>query len=105
MMAATPGRQYAGPDGVTRCRERAGTLVAEEDMAAWKRLTVAPVATIVWAASAGSLLPAKGAPSWRRQEEVVTEEEIGAAQTVVMAVQAGRFRAQFAEVRERSRVE
>ena len=31
----------------------------------------------------------------------VSEEEIGAAQGVVMAVQAGRVRAQFAEVRAR----
>jgi len=33
----------------------------------------------------------------------VTDEEIGAAQAVVMAVQAGRVRAQFAEARERDR--
>jgi hypothetical protein len=32
----------------------------------------------------------------------VTDEEIGAAQAVVMAVQAGRIRAQFAEVGRRS---
>ena len=33
----------------------------------------------------------------------VTDEEIGAAQAVVMAVQAGRIRAQFAEVRQRGK--
>lgn len=33
----------------------------------------------------------------------VTDEEIGAAQAVVMAVQAGRVRAQFAEVRRRGK--
>jgi len=33
----------------------------------------------------------------------ITDEEIGAAQAVVMAVQAGRVRAQFAEARERSK--
>ncbi len=32
----------------------------------------------------------------------VTDEEIGAAQAVVMAVQAGRVRAQFAEVRRQA---
>jgi hypothetical protein len=32
----------------------------------------------------------------------VTDEEIGAAQAVVMAVEAGRVRAQFAEVRKRA---
>ena len=31
----------------------------------------------------------------------VTDEEIGATQAVVMAVQAGRVRAQFAEARRR----
>jgi hypothetical protein len=35
------------------------------------------------------------------KKEGVTAEEIGAAQSVVMAVQAGRIRAQFAEVRRR----
>jgi len=35
----------------------------------------------------------------------VTDDEIGAAQSVVMAVQAGRIRAQLAEVRERARSE
>ncbi len=33
----------------------------------------------------------------------VTDEEIGAAQSVVMAVQAGRIRAQFAEISERDK--
>jgi len=33
----------------------------------------------------------------------ITEEEIGAVQSIVMAVQAGRVRAQFREVRERTR--
>jgi alkylhydroperoxidase/carboxymuconolactone decarboxylase family protein YurZ len=33
----------------------------------------------------------------------VTDEEIGATQSVVMAVQAGRIRAQFAEARERGK--
>jgi hypothetical protein len=31
----------------------------------------------------------------------ISDEEIGAVQSVVMAVQAGRIRAQFAEVRAR----
>jgi len=33
----------------------------------------------------------------------ITDEEIGAAQAVVMAVHAGRVQAQFAEARERSK--
>ncbi|MFC1852932.1 hypothetical protein ACFL27_22260 [candidate division CSSED10-310 bacterium] len=33
----------------------------------------------------------------------VTEEEIGAVQSVVMAVSAGKVRAQFREVRSRNR--
>ena len=32
----------------------------------------------------------------------ITDEEIGAAQAVVMAVQAGRIKAQLREARERS---
>jgi len=32
----------------------------------------------------------------------VTDDEIGAVQSVVMAVQAGRIKAQFREVRERA---
>jgi hypothetical protein len=31
----------------------------------------------------------------------ISDEEIGAAQAIVMAVQAGRIKAQFQEVRER----
>jgi hypothetical protein len=31
----------------------------------------------------------------------ITDEEIGAVQSIVMAVEAGRVRAQFREVRER----
>ena len=31
----------------------------------------------------------------------ITDEEIGAVQSIVMAVQAGRVRAQFREVRDR----
>ncbi len=33
----------------------------------------------------------------------ITDDEIGAVQSIVMAVQAGRVRAQFREVRERTR--
>jgi len=33
----------------------------------------------------------------------ISDEEIGAVQSIVMAVQAGRVRAQFREVRERTR--
>lgn len=33
----------------------------------------------------------------------ITDEEIGAVQAIVMAVQAGRVRAQFREVREGTR--
>lgn len=35
--------------------------------------------------------------------EGVSDEEIGAAQAIVMAVQAGRVRAQFREVRRRGK--
>jgi hypothetical protein len=34
------------------------------------------------------------------RKQGITDEEIGAAQAIVMAVQAGRVRAQFREVRE-----
>jgi hypothetical protein len=37
------------------------------------------------------------------KEEGLTDEEIGAVQSVVMAVTAGRVRAQFREARERSK--
>jgi hypothetical protein len=33
----------------------------------------------------------------------ISDEEIGAVQSIVMAVEAGRVRAQFREVRERSK--
>jgi hypothetical protein len=36
------------------------------------------------------------------EEEGVTRQEIGAAQAIVMAVAAGKVRAQFGEVHERS---
>ena len=36
------------------------------------------------------------------REEGLSDEEIGAVQSVVMAVSAGRVRAQFREVRSRS---
>lgn len=36
------------------------------------------------------------------REKGVTDEEIGAVGAIVMAVQAGRIRAQFGEVREGS---
>jgi len=36
------------------------------------------------------------------REEGVSDEEIGAVQSVVLAVSAGRVRAQFHEVRSRS---
>jgi hypothetical protein len=36
------------------------------------------------------------------REEGVSDEEIGAVQSVVMAVSAGRVRAQFREARKRS---
>jgi len=35
------------------------------------------------------------------REQGVSDEEVGAVQSIVMAVQAGRIRAQFREVRER----
>lgn len=37
------------------------------------------------------------------KEEGITDEEIGAAQSVVMAVTAGRVRAQFREARARGK--
>ena len=37
------------------------------------------------------------------KEEGLTDEEIGAVQSIVMAVSAGRVRAQFREVRIRDR--
>ena len=37
------------------------------------------------------------------EEKGISREEIGAVQSIVMAVQAGRVRAQFREVRERTR--
>jgi len=37
------------------------------------------------------------------KDEGVTEDELGAAQSIVMAVAAGRVRAQLREVRERIR--
>lgn len=37
------------------------------------------------------------------REEGITDREIGAAQAVVMAVSAGRIRAQFREVRARGK--
>ena len=37
------------------------------------------------------------------KDEGITEEEIGAAQSIVMAVSAGRVRAQFREARVESR--
>ena len=37
------------------------------------------------------------------KDEGITEEEIGAAQAIVMAVSAGRVRAQFREARVESR--
>jgi hypothetical protein len=36
------------------------------------------------------------------KEEGITEDEIGAVQAIVMAVHAGRVRAQFREVRNRT---
>jgi len=36
------------------------------------------------------------------REEGISDEEIGAVQSVVMAVSAGRVRAQFREVRSRA---
>ena len=36
------------------------------------------------------------------REEGITDDEIGAVQAIVMAVQAGRIRAQFQEVRNRA---
>ena len=36
------------------------------------------------------------------KEEGITDDEIGAVQAIVMAVHAGRVRAQFREVRERT---
>jgi hypothetical protein len=39
------------------------------------------------------------------KEEGITGEEIGAVQSIVMAVSAGRIRAQFREARLRSRKE
>jgi len=35
------------------------------------------------------------------REEGITDEEIGAVQSIVMAVHAGRVRAQYREVRKR----
>lgn len=35
------------------------------------------------------------------REQGITDDEIGAVQSIVMAVSAGRVRAQFREVRER----
>jgi hypothetical protein len=35
------------------------------------------------------------------KEEGITDEEIGAAQSIVMAVAAGRVRAQFREARDK----
>ena len=37
------------------------------------------------------------------RKQGITDEELGAAQAIVMAVQAGRVRAQFREVREGQR--
>jgi hypothetical protein len=37
------------------------------------------------------------------KDEGISREEIGAVQAIVMAVSAGRVRAQFREVRHRSR--
>ena len=37
------------------------------------------------------------------KEEGLTDEEIGAVQSIVMAISAGRVRAQFREVRIRNR--
>ncbi len=39
------------------------------------------------------------------KEEGISEEEIGAAQSIVMAVGAGRIRAQLREVRKRAGAE
>jgi len=37
------------------------------------------------------------------KEQGITDEEIGAVQSIVMAVSAGRIRAQFREVRVKSK--
>jgi hypothetical protein len=36
------------------------------------------------------------------REQGISDDEVGAVQSIVMAVHAGRVRAQFREVRERS---